>query len=98
MPPKRKVSSKKAAGGPSRPGEPSREVLFEFIPIGNSVKVSAIDAQTGIEVAMVGPAKASQEDLKRTAAAKLFYVMEKKAKQAQTSKARASAAKGKRTV
>ena len=51
--------------------EPPREVYFEFIAIGASVKVVAIDAATGTEVSVVGPAGAAQSDLERLALAKL---------------------------
>ncbi|MCK7611904.1 DUF6898 family protein [Roseibium sediminicola] len=50
-----------------RPGE----VYLEFRPVGQQVKVSAIDAATGIEVSVFGPTSASQEDLKRIAVRKL---------------------------
>jgi len=48
-----------------------REVYFEFTAIGRSVKVSAIDAATGLEVSVVGPASASRADLERLALQKL---------------------------
>jgi hypothetical protein len=48
-----------------------REVYFEFRAIGSSVKVVAIDSLTGIEVAAIGPANASQADLQQLALAKL---------------------------
>jgi hypothetical protein len=48
-----------------------REVYFEFTAIGRSVKVSAIDAATGLEVSVIGPASASQADLERLALQKL---------------------------
>ena len=52
--------------------EPSdREVYFEFVAIGNIVKVTAIDSQTGIEVSAMGPAGAAQADLQRLALQKL---------------------------
>lgn len=47
------------------------EVYFEFKAIGRSVKVSAIDAATGIEVSVIGPATAAQADLQRLALQKL---------------------------
>jgi Domain of unknown function (DUF6898) len=47
------------------------EVYFEFTVIGRTVKVAAIDAATGIEVSVVGPANASQADLQRLALRKL---------------------------
>lgn len=48
-----------------------REVLFEFTAIGSTVKVSAIDAATGIEVSVMGPTHASRNDLQKLAVAKL---------------------------
>jgi hypothetical protein len=47
------------------------DVYFEFTVIGQTVKVSAIDGATGIEVAAIGPASASQADLQQLALAKL---------------------------
>ena len=47
------------------------EVYFEFVTIGRQVKVSAIDAATGTEVSVMGPATASQADLQRLALQKL---------------------------
>ena len=48
-----------------------REVYFEFIAIGNAVKVTAIDSLTGIEVSTMGPVSASQADLQQLALQKL---------------------------
>jgi hypothetical protein len=48
-----------------------RDVYFEFTVIGRTVKVSAIDSATGLEVSVVGPASASQADLQRLALQKL---------------------------
>lgn len=50
----------------------SNDVAFEFIRMGNYVKVSAIDMVTGREVSIVGDPKASQDELKRVALAKLI--------------------------
>ena len=47
------------------------EVYFEFTPYGRSVKVAAIDAATGTEVSVIGPASASQADLQQLALQKL---------------------------
>lgn len=41
------------------------------------MKVCAIDADTGVEVSIVGPAHASKSQLERTALAKLKYVLNK---------------------
>jgi hypothetical protein len=49
----------------------SHEVYFEFIAIGNVVKVTAIDGQTGTEVSAMGPTTASQADLQQLALQKL---------------------------
>ena len=52
--------------------EPDRhEVYFEFVAIGNVVKVTAIDSQTGTEVSAMGPASSSQADLQQLALQKL---------------------------
>lgn len=56
------------------------EVLFEFISVGKSVKVCALDPKTGVEVSIVGPLNASSLDLKHIAMAKLNYVLDKKLK------------------
>jgi hypothetical protein len=53
----------------AEPGE--REVYFEFTAIGNTVKVTAIDSLTGIEVSAMGPVNASQADLQQLALQKL---------------------------
>jgi hypothetical protein len=47
------------------------EVYFEFVAIGNVVKVTAIDSVTGTEVSAMGPTSASQADLQQLALQKL---------------------------
>jgi hypothetical protein len=47
------------------------EIYFEFTAIGRNVKVSAIDAETGTEVSILGPVTASRADLQRLALQKL---------------------------
>lgn len=59
-------------------GKPDREVLIEIIQMGASVKVSAIDPDTGTEVSIVGPPSAGEETLKRNAVNKLNYVLAKR--------------------
>ena len=49
----------------------ANEVYFTFQPVGSAVKVTAIDAKTGIEVVIMGPHTASQSDLERVALRKL---------------------------
>ena len=46
-------------------------VYFEHMVIGANAKVVAIDEKTGIEVTVIGPAKAAAADLKKLALAKL---------------------------
>jgi hypothetical protein len=48
-----------------------REVYFEFVAIGNAVKVTAIDSVTGIEVSVMGPSSAPQAALEQVALQKL---------------------------
>ena len=57
---------------PGSSGGGGREVIFEFIPLGSSVKATAIDVLTGIEVSVVGPATpAARGELQRIALMKL---------------------------
>jgi hypothetical protein len=46
-------------------------VYFELMVIGGSAKLVAIDANTGVEVTVIGPANGSQAELKKLAVAKL---------------------------
>lgn len=52
-----------------------REVIFEFFQIGTALKVTAVDAETGIEAVLVGDPNAGRETLRRLAKQKLDYVM-----------------------
>lgn len=52
-----------------------REIIFEFIRIGTSVKVTAVDAATGTEAIIVGDPAAGEDALKRLARQKLDYVL-----------------------
>lgn len=55
-----------------------REVIIEFYPVGQYVKVSAMDAKTLTEISIQGPASAGEETLKRNALKRLEYVLKKK--------------------
>lgn len=55
-----------------------REVIIEYNPVGNLVKVSAMDTATLTEISIQGPANAGEEILKRNALNRLKYVLEKK--------------------
>jgi hypothetical protein len=57
---------------------PGREVLLEFQAIGNTVKVTATDPLTLVEVSIVGSARAGDEALRRIAIRKLEYVLAKR--------------------
>jgi hypothetical protein len=48
-----------------------REVIFEFVALGDAVRVAAVDVATGEEVIVTGPASAPQSDLERIAGRKL---------------------------
>jgi hypothetical protein len=58
---------------------PKGEIFLEFVVQGNVVKATAIDAATGVEASIVGPANAGRDVLAQAAARKLKYVLEKKA-------------------
>lgn len=57
----------------SKEGGQGREVLFEFTALGGSVKVSAVDVETGVEVSIIGPAHAAPKELQRVALQKLHF-------------------------
>lgn len=54
-----------------------RNIIIEFVPVGNFVKVCAVCEDTGREVSIVGDPKASKSDLEALAVRKLKYVMSK---------------------
>lgn len=51
--------------------------LLEFVRIGNQVKVTACDPDTGIEAVIFGPANTPKKHLSELAVKKLKYVMNK---------------------
>lgn len=55
-----------------------REIIIEFFPIRNAVKVSVMDIKTLTEVSIQGPANAPEETLRRNGLKRLEYVMKKK--------------------
>jgi predicted proteasome-type protease len=57
------------------------EVLFQFIPQGNYVKVIAVDPNTNTEIIMVGDRRYGKQTLERTALQKLRYVIRKNKKE-----------------
>ncbi len=54
-----------------------REVIFEFLPMGSFVKVSAMDVATMTEISIQGPLNAGEEILKKNALLRLEYVLRK---------------------
>lgn len=77
MPPDRshdeETDPKDGAGGVRR------EIIFEFTPIGASVKVTAVDVTSGLEVSVVAPSSAARTELERIALQKLRYMLGRKA-------------------
>ncbi len=61
-------------------GDDRREVIYEFIRIGGSVKVTAVDTATGVEATIVGDPAAGTARLERLARQKLDYVLAKRAR------------------
>jgi hypothetical protein len=57
---------------------PNRPVIFEFIPIGAYMKVTAMDEDTLTEVTIQGPVHAPEAVLKAQALKRLDYVLKKK--------------------
>lgn len=55
-----------------------REVIFEFYPVGQYVRVSAMDTKTLTEISIQGPVSASEDLLKHNALKRLEYVLRKK--------------------
>jgi len=55
-----------------------REIIIEFYPLGNYMKVSALDVKTLTEISVQGPVKGAKETLKNNALKRLEYVLKKK--------------------
>ena len=48
-----------------------REVLFEFVQLGQQMRVAAIDSETGAEVVVIAPLSATPTQMQQLALAKL---------------------------
>ena len=57
---------------------PGKEIYVEFVVMGNTVKVTAIDSGSGLEASVVGPASAPRGALADAARRKLEYLEKKK--------------------
>ena len=55
-----------------------KELYVEFVVLGNTVKATAIDPETGLEASVVGPASAPQSVMAEAARRKLEYLNKKK--------------------
>ena len=53
------------------------DILFEYIKVGTSVKVTAIDAATRTEAVIIVPAGLSEKQMQQQAAQKLLYILKK---------------------
>ncbi|PCH99649.1 MAG: hypothetical protein COB76_05235 [Alphaproteobacteria bacterium] len=56
----------------------NREVIIEFIPVGQIVRVSAMDVRTLTEAVISGPANTPEFILQRNAVRRLEYILKKK--------------------
>ena len=56
----------------------SKEIFVEFVQMGNTVKATAIDPETGREAAVIGPANAPRHTMAEAARRKLEYLASKK--------------------
>ena len=54
------------------------EVILEFHRVGNSVKVSAVDAKTYVEVSIIAPPDSTKKQMTDTVLQKLRYVLAKR--------------------
>ena len=54
------------------------DIYLEFVILGNSVKATAIDPDTGLEASVVGPANAPQSTMAQAARRKLEFMAAKK--------------------
>lgn len=48
-----------------------REVLFEFVQLGQQMRVAAIDSESGAEVVVIAPLSATRTQMQQLALAKL---------------------------
>jgi len=64
----------------TRRSDGGREILIEITTVGAYAKVAAIDAATGTEVSITGPATGERAALEAAAIQKLRFVLMKPAK------------------
>ncbi len=56
----------------------NREIIIEFFPVGNIVRVSAMDTKSLTEISIQCPSNTPETILKRNALKRLEYVLKKK--------------------
>ncbi len=56
----------------------AKEIYVEFVILGNSLKATAIDPESGLEATVVGPANAAQSTMAQAARRKLEFMAAKK--------------------
>ncbi len=54
------------------------DVLFEYVKMGASVKVTAIEAETKTEAVVIVPVGLSEAEMQARALQKLLYILKKK--------------------
>jgi hypothetical protein len=55
-----------------------KAIYVEFVIMGNTVKATAIDSESGLEASVIGPANAPRGAMAEAARKKLEYVAKKK--------------------
>ena len=53
------------------------DIYVEFVILGNSLKATAIDPQSGLEATVIGPANAPQSTMAQAARRKLEFMAKK---------------------
>ncbi len=56
----------------------NREIIVELSPVGNVMRVTAMDVQSLTEIVISGPATTPEKMLKQNAVRRLEYVLKKK--------------------
>ena len=64
-----------SGSGRRAPSGRSGEIILEFVSIGKMIRVVAVDAASGLEATIVGPANAARADLERVAVRKLKMML-----------------------
>jgi hypothetical protein len=54
-----------------------KEIFVEFVILGNTLKATAIDAESGLEASVIGPAGAARAAMADAARRKLEFLLKK---------------------